>query len=72
MDTFGKGAHPVADEEEVVVADAQELGTVLGCSEDLLADMRDIGVLEPFGEAWNVAPAREYLRDAAWADQAWY
>ena len=62
----------MAEHEEVVVADAEELGSVLGCSEDLLADMRDSGVLEQFGEAWNVGPAREYLRDAAWADQVWY
>lgn len=62
----------MAEHEEVVVTDAEELGSVLGCSDDLLADMRDSGVLEQFGEAWNVGPAREYLRDAAWADQVWY
>ena len=62
----------MADREEVVVGDAQELGSLLGCSEDVLTDLKNSGVLAPFGEAWNVGPAREYLRDAAWADEVWY
>ncbi|MCQ2000032.1 hypothetical protein N2K95_15460 [Arthrobacter zhaoxinii] len=62
----------MADHEEVVVADSQELGSVLGCSEDVLADLKNSGVLASNGEAWNVGPAREYLRDAAWADEVWF
>ncbi|KAD4059823.1 hypothetical protein [Arthrobacter yangruifuii] len=62
----------MAEHEEVVVGDSQELGTVLGCSDDVLDDLKNSGVLASHGEAWNVGPAREYLRDAAWADEVWF
>lgn len=57
--------------ELVLAADDKDLGTVLGCSEDTVGDMRDMGYVESRGELWSVGPARDYLRDAAWADGLW-
>lgn len=62
----------MASKNEVVWAsDNQELSVALGCSEDTIESMRGMGFLESVGEFWNLGPAREYLRDAAWADQLW-
>jgi len=57
--------------EVVLVGDGKDLGTVLGCSEDTVEDMRDMGYVESRGELWSVGPARDYLRDQAWADGLW-
>ncbi|MBD7994723.1 hypothetical protein H9639_05365 [Arthrobacter sp. Sa2CUA1] len=57
--------------ELVLAADQKDLGAVLGCSEGTVEDMRDMGYVESRGELWSVGPARDYLRDAAWADGLW-
>jgi hypothetical protein len=55
----------------VLAADDSDLSVALGCSAAALATLRDRGVLECQGELWEVGPARDYLRDAAWADNLW-
>lgn len=62
----------MAKSNDVILAtDARELSEALGCSQGTLEDMRVQGVLASRGELWEVGPAREYLRDAAWADNLW-
>ena len=58
-------------DELVVAADSRDLSEVLGCSEDVVDVLRDQGMVESQGELWNVGPARDYLRDAAWAGEFW-
>ncbi|WAP52094.1 hypothetical protein OL239_01865 [Arthrobacter sp. ATA002] len=58
-------------DELVVAADSRDLSEVLGCSEDVVDVLRDQGMVESHGEVWNVGPARDYLRDAAWAGGFW-
>lgn len=63
----------MASRDEVVVAvSSRDLSEVLGCSEDVVEDLRDMGIVESRGELWNVGPARDYLRDAAWAGGFWH
>ncbi|MFJ7750022.1 hypothetical protein ACIQXM_08715 [Arthrobacter sp. NPDC097144] len=57
--------------ELVVAASSQDLSEVLGCSEDVVEDLRDMGIVSSSGELWDVGPARDYLRDAAWAGGFW-
>lgn len=52
-------------------ADAQDLSAVLGCSVDVVERMRNLGFLSPHGDLSNLAPSRDYVRDAAWAAQVW-
>lgn len=52
-------------------ADAQDLSAALGCSVDVVERMRILGFLSPHGDLFNLAPARDYVRDAAWAAQVW-
>jgi len=67
-----KEAVTVSQRNEVVLAaDDKDLGTVLGCDEETVVDMRGMGYVESRGELWSVGPARDYLRDAAWADCLW-
>lgn len=67
-----KDADVVSQRNEVVLAaDDKDLGTVLGCDEGTVEDMRGMGYVESRGELWSVGPARDYLRDAAWADCLW-
>jgi hypothetical protein len=56
----------------VIAANDSDLTVALGCSPAALATLRDRGVLESHGELWEVGPARDYLRDAAWADSLWH
>ncbi|MBJ2121864.1 MULTISPECIES: hypothetical protein [Arthrobacter] len=56
----------------VIAADDRDLTVALGCSAAALASLRDSGVLASSGELWEVGPARDYLRDAAWADSLWH
>lgn len=58
-------------EDVVLAADAGDLGTVLGCSEDQVLDLCEKGMVASRGELWDVGSARSYLRDAAWADGLW-
>lgn len=60
-----------ATNDVILASNARELSEALGCSPDTLEDMRDLGVLASRGELWEVGPARDYLRDAAWADSLW-
>lgn len=60
-----------ASNDVILATDERELSEALGCSSDTLEDMRDQGVLASRGELWEVGPARDYLRDAAWADSLW-
>lgn len=57
--------------ELVVASSSQDLSEVLGCSEDVVEDLRDKGIVASSGELWDVGPARDYLRDAAWAGGFW-
>ncbi len=57
--------------EVVLAADDKDLGSALGCDEETVEDMRGMGYVESRGELWSVGPARDYLRDAAWADCLW-
>ncbi len=57
--------------EFVVASTSQDLSEVLGCSEDVVEDLRDKGIVASSGELWDVGPARDYLRDAAWAGGFW-
>lgn len=61
----------VSRNELVVAANSRDLSEVLGCSEDVVEVLRDQGMVESRGELWNVGPARDYLRDAAWAGGFW-
>ena len=57
--------------ELVVAASSQDLSEVLGCSEDVVEDLQGRGIVASGGEVWDVGPARDYLRDAAWAGDFW-
>lgn len=57
--------------ELVLAANSRDLSEVLGCSEDVVDVLRDQGMVESQGELWDVGPARDYLRDAAWAGGFW-
>ncbi|MCC3265998.1 hypothetical protein MUG94_16490 [Arthrobacter gengyunqii] len=57
--------------ELVVASSSQDLSEVLGCTEDVVEDLRDKGIVASSGEVWDVGPARDYLRDAAWAGGFW-
>lgn len=60
-----------ASDDIILAADVRELSEALGCSTDALEDMQGMGMLASRGELWDVGPARDYLRDAAWADSLW-
>ncbi len=63
----------MATKDEVIRAEStQDLSDALGCSTDIVEDMCGMGFLASCGELWNLGPARDYLRDAAWADQLWH
>lgn len=57
--------------EFIVASTSQDLSEALGCSEDVVEDLRDKGIVASSGELWDVGPARDYLRDAAWAGGFW-
>ncbi|MFJ6000594.1 hypothetical protein [Arthrobacter sp. NPDC092385] len=56
----------------VLAADDADLSEVLGCSSEAVESMQNDGVLESQGQLWEIGPARDYLRDAAWADNLWH
>lgn len=56
----------------VLAMDPADLSEALGCSSEAVASMQDSGVLEPQGQLWEIGAARDYLRDAAWADSLWH
>jgi hypothetical protein len=58
-------------EDVIRAASNRDLSAALGCSEDAVETMRSMGYLSTVGELWNLGPARDYLRDAAWADELW-
>lgn len=49
-----------------------DLCEALGCSSEEVESMQDAGVLAPQGQLWEIGPAKDYLRDAAWADGLWH
>lgn len=55
----------------VLAVDDTDLSEVLGCSSEAVETMQNDGVLAPQGQLWEIGPARDYLRDAAWADSLW-
>ncbi|GAB3533381.1 hypothetical protein GCM10027403_07210 [Arthrobacter tecti] len=60
------------NEDVILATDAQDLSEALGCSPDTVENLRGMGVIASQGELWDVGPARDYLRDAAWADSLWH
>jgi hypothetical protein len=56
----------------VLALDDADLSDALGCSSEAVESMQNDGVLESQGQLWEIGPAREYLRDAAWADSLWH
>lgn len=56
----------------VLAMDRDDLSEALGCSSEAVETMQNDGVLESQGELWEIGPARDYLRDAAWADNLWH
>lgn len=56
----------------VLAVDDADLSRALGCSSKVVESMQNDGVLESQGELWEIGPARDYLRDAAWADNLWH
>ncbi|GAB3552342.1 hypothetical protein GCM10027404_22700 [Arthrobacter tumbae] len=60
------------NENVILAADAHDLSEALGCSPDTVEDLRGMGVLASQGELFDVGAARDYLRDAAWADSLWH
>lgn len=56
----------------VLAVDDADLSTALGCSSEAMESMQNDGVLESQGQLWETGPARDYLRDAAWADNLWH
>ncbi|WP_458116035.1 hypothetical protein [Arthrobacter sp. D2-10] len=56
----------------ILAADAHDLSKALGCSPDTVEDLRGMGVIASQGELWEVGAARDYLRDAVWADNLWH
>lgn len=59
------------NEDVILAADAHDLSEALGCSPDTVEDLRGMGVIASQGELFDVGAARDYLRDAAWADSLW-
>ncbi|MUK02461.1 hypothetical protein GM708_11335 [Vibrio cholerae] len=55
----------------VLAVDDADLSAALGCSSEDVESMQNDGVLASQGQLWEIGPAREYLRDAAWADSLW-
>lgn len=60
------------NEDVILAADAHDLSEALGCSPDTVENLRGMGVIASQGELWEVGAARDYLRDAAWADSLWH
>jgi hypothetical protein len=56
----------------VLAVDDADLSEALGCSSEAVESMQNDGVLESQGQLWEIGPARDYLRDAAWADSLWH
>ncbi|MCU1631397.1 MAG: hypothetical protein JWM61_49 [Micrococcaceae bacterium] len=56
----------------VLAVDQSDLTEALGCTSEVVESMQDNGVLESQGQLWEIGPARDYLRDAAWADHHWH
>ncbi|MHA7218059.1 hypothetical protein ACX80L_04115 [Arthrobacter sp. MDT1-48-3] len=56
----------------MLAVDDADLSEALGCSFEAVESMQNDGVLESQGELWEIGPARDYLRDAAWADNLWH
>ena len=56
----------------VFAVDDAALSAALGCSSEMVESLQNEGVLESHGQFWEVGPARDYLRDAAWADTMWH
>lgn len=56
----------------VLAVDDADLSAALGCSSEAIESMQNDGVLESQGQLWEIGPARDYLRDAAWADNLWH
>ncbi|WP_323959775.1 hypothetical protein GC088_14755 [Arthrobacter sp. JZ12] len=59
------------NKDVILAADEQDLSEALGCSPDTVENLRGMGVIASQGELWEVGAARDYLRDAAWADNLW-
>ena len=59
------------NKDVILAADANDLSVALGCSPDTVEDLRGMGVIASQGELWEVGAARDYLRDAVWADNLW-
>lgn len=56
----------------VLAVDESDLSQALGCSSETVESMQNDGVLASQGQLWEIGPARDYLRDAAWADSLWH
>ena len=56
----------------MLAVDDADLSEALGCSSEAVESMQNDGVLESQGQLWEIGPARDYLRDAAWADSLWH
>lgn len=56
----------------VLAVDDPDLSEALDCSPEAVESMQNDGVLAPQGQLWEVGPAPDYLRDAAWADNLWH
>jgi hypothetical protein len=56
----------------VLALDDDDLSAALGCSSEAVAALQDNGILEYQGELWEIGAARNFLRDAAWADNLWH
>ncbi|MHA7189508.1 hypothetical protein ACX80N_04325 [Arthrobacter sp. MDT2-16] len=56
----------------VLAHDDADLSEALGCSSETVESMQHDGVLESQGQLWEIGPAQDYLRDAAWADNLWH
>ncbi|PPB48717.1 hypothetical protein C4K88_13450 [Arthrobacter pityocampae] len=55
----------------VLAMDDTDLSEALGCSSEEVESMQNAGVLAPQGQLWEIGPAKDYLRDAVWADGLW-
>ena len=56
----------------VFAIDDAALSTALGCCSETVEALQNEWVLESQGQFREVGPARDYLRDAAWADTMWH
>ncbi len=52
--------------------DDADLSEALGCSSEAVESMQNDGVLAPQGQLREIGSVRNYLRDAAWADNLWH